>query len=59
MFFCGTGAQVTGIGNVDGRAVGTGALGPITERIQKTFFDTVKGQDRTYEHLLTKVPVRP
>jgi branched-chain amino acid aminotransferase len=59
MFFCGTGAQVAVIGNVDGRPVGAGERGPITERIQKIFFDCVKGADRTYEHLLTKVPVRP
>lgn len=58
-FFCGTGAQVVSIGSIDGRDVGNGARGPITEKIQDIFFSLVRGQDRTYEHLLTKVPVRP
>ncbi|HUG17101.1 MAG TPA: branched-chain amino acid transaminase [Thermomicrobiales bacterium] len=58
-FFCGTGAQVASIGSVDGRAVGDGTRGPITERIQDIFFSLVRGQDRTYDELLTKVPVRP
>jgi branched-chain amino acid aminotransferase len=58
-FFCGTGAQVASIGSIDGRNVGDGQRGPITTRIQEIFFSLVRGQDRTYEHLLTKVPVRP
>jgi branched-chain amino acid aminotransferase len=58
-FFCGTGAQVAVIGSVDGRPVGAGERGPITEQIQRTFFQCVRGEDATYSHLLTKVPVRP
>jgi branched-chain amino acid aminotransferase len=58
-FFCGTGAQVAAIGNVDGRPVGSGARGAITKRIQDIFFACVRGEDPTYGHLLTKVPVRP
>jgi branched-chain amino acid aminotransferase len=58
-FFCGTGAQVVAIGEIDGRPIGSGLRGPLTERIQQIFFDTVRGVDRRYEQLLTKVPVRP
>jgi branched-chain amino acid aminotransferase len=58
-FFCGTGAQVVAIGDIDGRPVGDGARGPLTEKIQQIFFDTVRGVNRTHEQLLTKVPVRP
>lgn len=58
-FFCGTGAQVVAIGSIDGRDVGDGQRGPITTRIQEIFFSLVRGQDKTYESLLTKVPVRP
>jgi branched-chain amino acid aminotransferase len=58
-FFCGTGAQVASIGSVDGRNIGDGKRGPITERIQDIFFSLVRGQDKKYENLLTKVPVRP
>jgi branched-chain amino acid aminotransferase len=58
-FFCGTGAQVAAIGNIDGRPVGDGARGEITKTIQDIFFACVRGQDSKYQHLLTKVPVRP
>jgi branched-chain amino acid aminotransferase len=58
-FFCGTGAQVVAIGDIDGRPVGDGARGPITAKIQQIFFDTVRGVNRKHEQLLTKVPVRP
>ena len=58
-FFCGTGAQVASIGNVDGRPVGNGERGDITRTIQDIFFACVRGQDGKYDHLLTKVPVRP
>jgi len=58
-FLCGTGAQVASVGNIDGRPVGTGARGPVTERIQDVFFSCVRGQDSRYRDLLTKVPVRP
>jgi branched-chain amino acid aminotransferase len=58
-FFCGTGAQVAAIGNIDGRLVGDGTRGEITKTIQDIFFACVRGQDAKYQHLLTKVPVRP
>jgi branched-chain amino acid aminotransferase len=58
-FLCGTGAQVTVVGSVDGRPIGSGARGPVTAKIQDVFFNCVRGQDQTYEYLLTKVPVRP
>lgn len=58
-FLCGTGAQIAAVGNIDGRPVGTGERGPITQRIQEVFFACVKGEDQRYGDLVTKVPVRP
>jgi branched-chain amino acid aminotransferase len=58
-FFCGTGAQVASIGDIDGRPVGNGERGEITKTIQDIFFACVRGEDSKYGHLLTKVPVRP
>lgn len=58
-FFCGTGAQVVAIGSIDGRDIGTGRRGPITEKIQHVFFSLVRGEDQRYAELLTRVPVRP
>jgi branched-chain amino acid aminotransferase len=43
VFFTGTAAEVTPIRSVDKIKVGCGSRGPITEKIQKRFFDIVDG----------------
>lgn len=43
-FFCGTAAEITPIRELDGRPVGEGTRGPITEQIQSMYFDQVKGK---------------
>jgi branched-chain amino acid aminotransferase len=43
VFFSGTAVEVTPIRSVDRIVVGSGARGPVTERIQRAFFDLVKG----------------
>ena len=43
-FFTGTAAEVTPIREVDGRRIGNGARGPITERLQAHFFDAAHGR---------------
>ncbi len=44
IFFTGTAAEVTPIRSVDRITIGSGRRGPITERIQKQFFDIVMGK---------------
>jgi branched-chain amino acid aminotransferase len=44
VFFSGTAAEVTPIRSVDRIVVGDGRCGPITQRIQRRFFEIVKGQ---------------
>jgi branched-chain amino acid aminotransferase len=44
-FFTGTAAEVTPIREVDGRAIGKGGPGPVTQRLQQRFFDVVLGRD--------------
>ena len=44
LFFTGTAAEVTPIRSVDRMPVGAGSRGPITEAIQKRFFDIVAGR---------------
>ena len=44
-FFTGTAAEITPIREVDNRAIGEGKPGPVTQRIQKRFFDVVSGSD--------------
>ena len=48
-FFCGTGAQVTPISSIDHRPIGDGEVGPITQKIQKLYFDVVRGNVDKYK----------
>ena len=52
VFFTGTAAEVTPIREVDGRTVGTGKRGPLTEKLQSMFFDVVNGRSEKYRHWL-------
>jgi len=54
-FFTGTAAEVTPIRELDGRVIGKGHRGPVTERIQNRFFEVVSGRAEKYRHWLTKV----
>ncbi len=51
-FFTGTAAEVTPIREVDGETIGKGKRGEITEKLQSTFFDVVKGKKEGYEDWL-------
>lgn len=53
-FFTGTAAEVTPIREVDRRVIGAGVRGPVTEKIQKAFFDVVNGRNVKYHGWLTK-----
>lgn len=53
-FFTGTAAEVTPIREVDRRVIGAGVRGPVTEKIQKAFFDVVNGRNAKYHGWLTK-----
>jgi branched-chain amino acid aminotransferase len=55
VFLCGTGVQVAGVVEIDRRPVGDGRPGPITNRLQSTYFRAVRGQDPAYRHWLTPV----
>jgi branched-chain amino acid aminotransferase len=53
LFFSGTAVEVTPIKEVDGRVYGDGKPGPITKRIQQTFFDAVHGRLPQYRSWLS------
>ena len=57
LFFCGTGAQISWIQEVDGRAIGTGKRGPVTQKLQKLYFNTVRGNEEKYAGWCTKIEV--
>ena len=56
IFFTGTAAEVTPIRSVDRRTVGAGKRGPITESLQKAFFDVIEGRAGDEHGWLTPVP---
>ena len=54
-FFTGTAAEVTPIREVDGTLIKDGKRGPVTELIQKVFFEATAGRDDRYRDWLTYV----
>lgn len=52
-FFTGTAAEITPIREVDGRLIGSGKPGPITQQLQKLFFDIVAGKNSSRRSWLT------
>ena len=54
-FFTGTAAEVTPIRELDGRSIGCGSRGPITEKLQTIYFDLVHGRIEKHNDWLTVV----
>jgi branched-chain amino acid aminotransferase len=54
-FFTGTAAEITPIRELDDRQIGEGRRGPITEKLQSTFFDAVAGRNERYAKWLSPV----
>jgi branched-chain amino acid aminotransferase len=54
-FFTGTAAEVTPISELDGRSIGNGGRGPVTEQLQASYFDCVHGRDPKHDDWLTFV----
>ena len=51
-FLTGTAAEVTPIREVDRTRIGDGCCGPVTKRVQETFFAAVRGSDHRYRQWL-------
>jgi len=54
-FFTGTAAEVLPIRELDGRQIGSGVRGPITEQLQTMYFDQVMGKRAQYPEWLALV----
>ncbi len=54
-FFTGTAAEVLPIRELDGRQIGNGKRGPVTEKLQTKYFDCIHGRDEKYLNWLTPV----
>ena len=55
LFFVGTAVEVTPIRSVDRLTVGSGTRGPLTESVQRTFFDIINGRVPDRHNWLTYV----
>ncbi|GAC1565127.1 MAG: branched-chain amino acid transaminase [Ktedonobacteraceae bacterium] len=51
IFLCGTGAQIAPVVKVDHRPIGDGKIGPISNALQKLYFDVVRGRVPEYRDL--------
>ena len=54
-FFTGTAAEVTPIRELDGRQIGEGRRGPVTEKLQQLYFDVVEGRSAKHPEWLAYV----
>ena len=54
-FFTGTAAEVTPVVQVDQSKIGDGTTGKITRKVQKEYFDLIRGKNKKYNHWLTQV----
>ena len=55
VFLTGTSAGVWPVESVDGKPVGSGAPGPVTQRLRERFLGVVRGEDPAFSHWLSLV----
>jgi branched-chain amino acid aminotransferase len=53
LFMTGTAAEVTPVREVDHRKIGSGQPGPVTKKLQDTYFRAVHGEEARYREWLT------
>jgi branched-chain amino acid aminotransferase len=54
-FMVATGAQVVAITRIDHRALGTGSMGPVTQKLRDLYFNVVRGKVPKYRQWCTPV----
>ena len=55
VFLTGTAAEVLPVRELDGRLIGSGKRGPLTERLQSIYFDQVRGRRDVFAQWLAPV----
>lgn len=55
LFFCGTGAQISPIIEVDKRKIKDGRVGPLTKQLQDLYFKAARGDNPKYKAWVTPV----
>ena len=59
VFLTGTAAHISAVTEVDRRAVGSGRVGPVTVKLQKLFFDCIRGRNPKYARWVKAVKPAP
>jgi branched-chain amino acid aminotransferase len=57
VFLTGTAAEVTPVREIDGRKIGIGQRGPVTEQLQTRYLDVVRGRVEPFRHWLSPYTV--
>ncbi len=55
VFLTGTAAEVTPVREVDDRKIGGGGAGPMTQELQRLFFNVTQGKEKKYSGWLTEL----
>ncbi len=55
IFLTGTAAEITPIISIDGKKVGSGKVGRITQQIRRTYTEITMGRNKKYSHWITPV----
>jgi Branched-chain amino acid aminotransferase/4-amino-4-deoxychorismate lyase len=55
IFLCGTAVEIAPVKSVDKTSIGNGSRGKVTNLIQSTYFDCVKGKIEKYNSWLSRV----
>jgi branched-chain amino acid aminotransferase len=57
-FLTGTAANITPVAEIDGRKIGNGKIGETTEKLQRIYFDVIKGNNQKYSSWGTPVLIK-
>ena len=52
-FLTGTAAEITPMRSLDDRTIGSGKPGPVTKKLQASYFDAIRGRKPQYSHWLS------
>ena len=55
VFFSGTAVEITPVSKIDETIIGSGSIGPVTEKLQTAYADIVSGRNDQYRHWLSIV----
>jgi branched-chain amino acid aminotransferase len=59
VFLSGTASEILPVSRIDGRVIGSGAPGAITERLRALYAAHVRGRNETEQEWLTPLPLQP